>query len=393
MLETNLKKIATASLSLTALLLLTACDNNASQQTQAAPPPTVTTVDVATTTIQQSSDFVGRLVAIDTVDLVPRVEGFLEQINVQDGQLVEKGQSLFLIEPIKYQAQLQSALAGVAQANAEYDRASEDLKRAESLITRGNISQARLDEAIAAEKTAKANQLARQAELEQAELNLSYTEITAPFYGQIGVVKESVGQVISPSTGALTNLVSIDPIFAEFSIGEGDFYSTAENHKSLGLVTRDNPLPLDVQLILPNGKTYEETGKIIFIDNQFDQATASLKVRAEFPNPDGALLPGGFVTVRPFGQKKADTILIPQSSVQRDMKGSFVLVVDGDNKVEQRYVELGEQIGRDTIVKSGLNKGETIIFEGLQKARPGAAVTPKSASRPDGEDTQTDSNK
>ena len=370
-----------------ALVLLAGCDDSSGDgdgQAGAA-QPSVQVAGVVRKEVLDTAAFIGRVEAIDTVDLTARVDGFLERRDTQDGSYVEAGAELFLIEPEPYQAAVAKADAGVAQARADLALAEVELGRAEELLARETIPRAQYDTALAQRDAAKARVQAAEADKRQAELRLDYTKITAPFAGRIGRIGASVGAVVGPATGPLVNLTRVSPIYVAFSLGEGEFLSIIEESGAEDL--RGNVDPANsprVTVDLPNGATYPEDGVIVFVDNRVDPRTGTVGLRARFDNARGLLWPGTFVTVQ-VGQEETDVrLVVPQAAVQRDQRGPFVLTVGEDGLVEQRYLDLGKQVGTDFVVLGGVQEGESVIVEGLQRVRPGVPVTAVAAGAREG---------
>lgn len=361
-------------------LALAAC--SPSEDTSAAKqvPPTVSVAAAQDKDVRQSVKFVGQTQAVDDVQILARVSGFLEAKHVDDGALVKKGTLLFTIEKTSYEAAVASAEADLANAKADAALKLADLGRDTDLYQQGHISKAKFDATTAAKEQADANVGAADARLDTAKLNLSYTDISAPFDGQIGKTAFSVGDVVGPTSGAITRLVSKAPIYVNFAISEKDFLDTVKGQgKAGGFVSEDVP---DVHLVLPNGARYGETGEIVFIDNTVDPKTGTISIRARFANADSLLVPGTFVTVVIEASKPQKALVIPQAAIQRDQRGAFVLSVNDKNLVEQRYVELGAQIDGDFVVTKGLVQGERVITLGLQKVRPGVPVQTAPDAKP-----------
>ena len=362
---------------LTSLAFLAGCDGSDDDERggAGAEAPSVQVAGVTQREILETADFIGRVEAIDTIDLTARVEGFLEHRGAQDGSYVDQGAELFLIEPEPYEAAVAKAEAGVAQAGADLALATVELDRARELLARETIPQAQYDTALAQREAAQARLQAAEADKRQAELRLGYTRITAPFAGRIGRIASSKGAVVGPTTGPLANLTRISPIYVAFSLGEAQFLSILEEsgvEDLRGNVDPERSPP--VRIILPNAESYPEPGAIAFVDNRVDPNTGTIGLRALFENARGLLWPGTFVTVE-VGSEEADVrLVVPQSSVQRDQRGPFVLVVGEDGLVEQRHVELGKQVATDVVVTDGLREGESVIVEGLQRVRPGVPV-------------------
>jgi membrane fusion protein (multidrug efflux system) len=340
------------------------------------PPPSVTVAPVVTTTINPSIEAVGQTEAVDRVDLRARVQGFLVERAFTEGDDVAAGQRLFMIERAPYQAAVDAAVAQVAEAKAQQVSTAKDLERARLLVARGNVSQKAVDDALSASLQASASVQAAEARQRQAELDLGYTVITAPFAGRIGRSAYSVGNLVGPSSGVLATLVKLDPIYVTINVSEQAYLDTRQRAEAAARAGQ--PVPETVpRLTLANGDEYPYPGHFEFTDNAVDPTTGTIRVRAVFPNPDKLLLPGLFVTVRIEQEHPVAALVIPQAAVQEDQGGRFVLVVTPDgNVVEQRRVEMGRRLGVNWQVTSGLAEGDRVIYEGIQKVRPGTPVTP-----------------
>ncbi|WP_209017076.1 efflux RND transporter periplasmic adaptor subunit [Roseibium aggregatum] len=363
-------------------VLLAGCNDSAKQaQAPAAPPPSVTVAKVTSESVRQSAQFVGQIAAVDQVDLVARVSGFLEKKAVPDGSQVKKDALLFTIEKAQYEAELSKAKADLASAKANAGLQSANERRDRDLLDKGHISQANYDATLAQKQQAEASVQAAESSLQQAELNLSYTDISAPFPGQIGKTTYSVGEVVGPSTDPLAKLIRLSPVYVNFSVSESQYLNAVKTHGINPADISPDESP-DISLILPNGTPYDEKGKIVYIDNQVDATTGTISFRGQFDNKDIRLLAGTYVTVVLEAPESETALLVPQAAIQRDQQGAFALAISADKKVEQKYVELGQQIETNFVVTKGLKEGDEVIVEGLQKVRPGVEVDPVLASKP-----------
>jgi RND family efflux transporter MFP subunit len=358
------------------LLLASVAMGASPMHAQEAPAPKVSVMAAKETPIRNSETFIGRGEAIDKVDLVARVSGYLEEVLVQDGAEVSEGDLLFRIESSTYEATLESARAEVAKAEANLELAGLDLDRKQQLFEKGSVPEAERDTSRANELVAEAALRAARASVQQAELNLSYTKIKAPFSGRAGRVNVSLGEVIAPGGKSLINLVREAPIYVTFSLNEKSYTNVLE---TIGAHTKDEADdrdPPDVFVILPNGSELKEQGRIAFVDNRIDPATGSVAIRALFNNDQDLILDGSFLTVGLKAQDTKDHITISQAAIQRDQQGPFVLVVEDSNLVTQRYIVTGDVMGTEIIVLDGLTEGEKVVVEGLQRIRPGVEVSP-----------------
>ena len=355
--------------------------SEASAALPAQPPPAVTVAAVAEQAVNPAMEHVGRVEAVQTVDLRARVQGYLETVAFEEGAVVEAGAVLYIIEQAPYRAAVNEARARLAGAEAARAKAIQYLKRLRT-VGSGGVSSADLEAAVSAELQARAQVQAAGAALETAELNLGYTTIQAPIDGRIGATKVTRGNFVGPDSGALARIVQEDPIRVVYGISENDFVRTRMARGSVPAGSAGTPSdesrgePALVRLRLPGNGDYPRDGRIVFMDNRVDPATGTLAVRAEFPNPDGILLPGQYVDVL-VGRAEARRMpVVPQSAVLQDREGRYVLGVDAENRVRRRGIATGAAVGTVYVVESGLEVGEDIIVEGIQKARPGQTVAP-----------------
>ena len=354
-------------------LLLAGCSDDAEKHQAAAPAPAVSVVKVENRPVGDYREFVARTEAVEEVKLRARVEGYLIRRDFIEGDRVEKGQLLFQIDPAPFEASISQAKANLSSSKAELIRAEKALKRGRELFPKGFISQSDLDTLTSNDAQARASVQARQAELETAMINLSYTRITAPFSGEIGKARYSVGNLVGPSSEPLAVLTSTDPMYVSFSVNDKDVVKYLEQYAG----ERDErPNDFDLSLRLPTGGEFSQPGKFNFANTRADETTGTINMRAEFPNPENILLPGLYVTLIAESKEKTEMPLIPQAAVQENQQGRFVLVVTADNKIETRMVEMGRRLGAMWVVNKGLQMGERIVVEGLQKVRPGVVVNP-----------------
>jgi membrane fusion protein (multidrug efflux system) len=320
--------------------------------------------------VTETGDFIGRVTAIDKVDIVARVPGFIEERRFTEGQQVKTGDLLFRIEQATYKAAVEEQRANLAKAKATEVNAALQLERGKELVRSNNIPQATVDQRAADEAAAQASVLQAQATLERAKINLGYTEIRSPIDGRIGLANFTVGNLVDPSSGKLATIVSQDPIYVIFQASERDVLE----YKRRLAESAGKTEHVTVHIKLPNGSAYPHQGRTNLLDVQVESTTDTVAVRAQVPNPEGLLIPGGIVGVIVERGAPRSTLVVPQSAVLLDQAGRYVLVVDEAKKVELRRVTTGVEQGRDIVVTNGLKEGELVIVEGIQKVHPGQVV-------------------
>lgn len=334
-------------------------------------PPLVTVAPVTLEDVNPPKEFVGHVEAIQLVDLQPQVSGYLHQVKFEEGEHVRAGQLLYVIEQAIYQARLDAAKAQADKAQAELFRTERLLKRLQAARPE-SVPAMDMDNAEAAELSAKAQIEAAKAALALARIDLEYTTIEAPIGGRIGRNAFDIGNLVGPTSGPLARIVQMNPIRVVYSVSETDLSSILNGLRDAD-GGKKSPL-LVPALKLSDGTIYNLRGRMEFIDNQVDPATGSIAVRAVFDNPDSLLFPGQYVKVLVSARDSRRMVVVPQSAVQIDQEGKYVLVVDSQNRVELRRVTTGAFIGAKWIVESGLSGGEQLIVEGIQKAQPGQPV-------------------
>ena len=357
-----------------ACILLIGCEAAAAQ---GAPPPAVTVAPVVSREVTATGDFIGRVVAIDKVDVVARISGFINERNFTEGQQVKTGDLLFSIEPDTYKAAVDQQTANLAKAKATEVNANLQLQRGQDLVRNQNIPQSEVDQRAANAQAAHADVMQAQALLEQARINLGYTEIRSPVDGRIGLANFTVGNLVSPSSGPLATIVSQDPIYVTFQASEADIIE----YKHRIAASADKNPHVTIHIKLPDGTVYPHPGRTNLLDVQVQPDTDTVLVRAQLPNPEGMLIPGGIVGVITERGAPQASLIVPQSAVQLDQAGRYVMVVGADKKVELRRITTGVEQGRDIVVSAGLKEGELVIVEGIQKVHPGQVVATNLAAQ------------
>jgi len=350
------------------------------------PPPAVVVQPVEVKEVAPKTDFIGRVEALKAVDIRARVEGVLQQRAFEEGQLVHKGDLLYVIDPATYQAAVAHAQAAVTGAQANLTNLESALERQKQLRASQAAAEATLQQAQANRDAAEATLQQAQADLRTAQINLGYTRITSPIDGRIGSSALSVGNLVNPSSGALARVVQVDPIRVVFSVSDETLLQIrngAEQEPLEALYPRFTPT-----LRLATGQEYPGKGAVDFIGNEVDPQTLTIPVWAQFDNKDGVLIPGQYVTVSVRRTEAPTKPVVPLGAVQQDREGRYVLLLGKDNKVEVRRIEGKTQIGQDLAVDKGLSGGEQIIVQGFQNARPGQVVQPHPASTETAQQTQ-----
>ncbi|MBY3365573.1 efflux RND transporter periplasmic adaptor subunit [Rhizobium laguerreae] len=343
-----------------------------------APAVPVTVAVVAARDVTAWESFSGRLEAVDRVQVRSRVAGAILSVAFREGALVKQGDLLFTIDPAPYQASVAQAQGQVASAEAKVSLAQTELDRGRRLSDNRTISQSDLDQRQSALAEAQAGLRSAKAALQSAQLDLDYTQVRAPVSGRIGKIEVTAGNLVAAGSAspALTTLVSVDPIYASFNASEEMVTrALAQLPQTDSALPAVEQIPVEVGTLTDSGTPIK--GKLQLIDNEVDASSGTIGVRAVFDNPGGRLIPGQFVRVR-MGQPKAENkIVISDRAVGTDQDKKFVFVVDGENKVAYRQVQLGTVADGQRVVDGGLNVGEKIVVNGLQRIRPGAVVVPQ----------------
>jgi multidrug efflux system membrane fusion protein len=365
-----------ASLAFT--IVAAGCSQTAAQQGP-PPPPQVTVAQVIERDVTEWDEFTGRLQAVDSVDIRPRVSGLVSAVRFEEGAIVQRGSLLFQIDPRPFQAEVDRLRAELARARATGQRADSELHRAERLRAENAISKEEHDRraAFAQESTAQAS--AVEAALRAAELNLEFTQVTSPINGRVGRAIVTEGNLVSSGPGEatlLTTVVSRDPVYAYFDADEQIFLKYAAGRGGPRPSSRARSTDLPIRMALSSDEGFPHLGHLDFLDNQVDGGTGTIRARAIFRNADGMLTPGLFVRLRLAGTGTYQGLLIQDRAVGTDLSKKFVYVVGPKNDIQYRTVTLGPIVDGLRVVRSGLEAGESVVVNGLQRVRPGVEVTP-----------------
>jgi len=355
-------------------------------QPAASGPPAVGVVEAVKRPITETSEFLGRIEAVNRVNVVARVTAFLEKRLFNEGAEIKKGDELYRLERGPFEADLATKKAQVAQLQATLENAKLTTGRARTLLSGPAGQQSTYDAALANERSLEAQVLAAQAQVQFSQINLDYTDIRSPIDGRIGRTAVTEGNVVSPASGVLTTIVSQDPMYVTFPVSVRQRLELRDRY-----VPRGGINAVVIKLRLPDGRLYDPTGKVDFINNTIAQSTDTVTVRGVIPNaplhdpsttggPVRELTDGEFVTVLLEGVQPVEVLAIPRAAVLSDQQGDYVFIVGPDNKAEQRRIQLGQSTPTMAAVISGLKPGDKVIVEGLQRVRPGQPVSPGPAS-------------
>jgi multidrug efflux system membrane fusion protein len=340
----------------------------------ARPPTPVTVQTMAEQKVRLWTSFSGRMTAIDYAQIKPEVNGRIVKVEFQDGQSVKAGDEIFLIDPAPYEAAVARAQAAVATAQSKVEFSKTDQARVSGLVEQHAMAQSDLDNSNNVQRQATAELASAEAVLQQANVDLDRAHVKAPISGRMSRAEVTVGNVVQSGVGApvLTTIVSQDGIYADFEVDEQTYLQTVRNSAKGN--AQESRIP--VQLIVQGDTDHTYNGFIQSFDNQIIATSATIRARARFDNRDGALLPGMFVTVKLASSQDRDALLVPDRAIGFDQDKKFVYVVDGDNKVSYREVQLGKSVQSQRVVESGLKEGDRVVVDGTQFVRPNDTVAP-----------------
>ena len=338
-----------------------------------AAAPEVTVAEVIHKPLREWQEFSGRLQAVDTAEVRPRVSGFLNKVSFTDGARVHKGDLLFQIDPRPFQDEVDRLSAERTRAAADHELARANHARAEGLIGAHAISREEYERLAAAEISAKGSLDSVSSSLAAARLNREFTEVRAPIDGHVSRALITAGNLVT-SASVLTTVVSDDPVYAYFDADEATYLRYRQLNAAPAANGGREPGSAGVYMGLVDEEGYPHAGKLDFVDNRVDPTTGTIRARAVFDNPDGRFTPGLFARIRLVGGPEAETVLVDERAVGTDLGRSYVLTLTPDNRVEQRFIELGPDVDGLRVIRSGLGAGDTVVVNGLQRVRPGQAV-------------------
>ncbi len=357
------------------IITLAACGKK--EEDKPRPPTNVTAITVEPKTIPADFEYVGVAQSSHLVEIRARVEGYLDKIGYAEGAFVNQGDLLFQLDQKPFQTKLESAKSELAKQEAVLWNATRTKERLEPLFEKNAASRKDLDDAIARELAAQADVSAAKSSIVQAELDLGYTTILSPINGLGGLSTYREGALITPGVnGLLTTVAVINPIWVNFSVSESDLLRGERDMKRHTLVAPLN-MNFDVKIILADGTTLPDVGRVNFADPSLNQGTGTMNVRAAIPNPLGTLRPGQFVRVKLIGAVRPNAIVVPQRAVLQGKKGMFVYIIDKEDKAQIRFIEAGPWFNDDWIIKEGLAKGDVVIVDGVNKIQNGSKVIVK----------------
>jgi RND family efflux transporter MFP subunit len=373
------------AVSFAALLLLVGCNESPQKQAAAPPPPAVTVANPVKRVVIDHDEYVGRFVAIDSVEIRAHVSGYLDRVDFTDGQMVKQGDLLFTIDKRPFQTTLDQAKANLAQAQANLAFAETDLARGAQLVRERTITEQTFDQRTQVKRVAEAAVQAQEAAVRQASLDLEFTELKAPVAGRIGDRRVSPGNLVTGGTAGntsmLATIVSTDPIRFEFTFDEAS-YLRYERLAQGGRDVTSREGSVIVALKLIDEQDFEHQGRMDFVDNVIDRSSGTIRGRAVFSNPDGVFTPGMFARVRVPGSPSYTALLVPDAAIGTEQARKYVLVVDADNVVRLKYVTLGQTSGSLRVIKSGVQENDRVVVNGLMRARPNQPARPQEEGAP-----------
>jgi len=348
-------------------LTLAACEKPAPPP--APPPPEVKAITIQPRDTPVTFEYIGQSQSPQQVNIVARVSGFLDRQLYTEGAQVKPGQVLFQMDRKPFQAQLDAALAAQASAKAAHDNAAANLKRVRPLAELNALSQKDLDDARSAFDTTAASLAQAGANVQTANLNLSYTTIASPLHGVASAAEQKVGTFLNPQSSLLTTVSSLNPMWVNFSVSENEL-TALRNEVSKGLLRPPPGGDFVAEVVLVDGSTFPHTGKVSFVNPSFDSKTGTFLIRVTLANPNGSIRPNQYIRVRMKGASRPNAVVIPQRAVQQGAKGHFVWVVNKDGKVENRPVAVGDWYGDQWFINDGLRVGDQVVVDGGMRLRP-----------------------
>jgi RND family efflux transporter MFP subunit len=355
------------------------CSSEATPNSALVKPEPVSVAAAIQRDVVDWDEFTGRVEAVEAVDIRPRVTGYIESVNFTEGSVVRKGDLLFVIDPRPYRAELSKAEAELTRAVARAELSETDVARSEKLLAIKAVSQEEYDQRINSAREARANVAAARAAVEAARLNIEFTRVTAPIGGRVSKAAVTAGNLVTGGAGnapLLTTIVSIDPIYVSFE-GDEQVYLKYNELARRGERTSSRDAANPVQMGLANEDGYPHQGRMVFVDNQVDSRTGTIRARATFDNKDGYFTPGLFARVKLLGHDRYSAVLVDDRAIGTDQSQKFVYVIDANNTVAYRAVKVGRLTDGLRIVHEGLSPGENVIVNGVQRVRPGVVVKPE----------------
>lgn len=375
---TRMRRVGTAGVTACAVMLMSGCGKPGGGQS-APPPPQVTVAQVLEKKVKEWDEFTGRLQAVETVEIRPRVSGYIDKVAFTEGSQVKRGDLLFIIDPRPYKAEYDRAASDVKRYKTALDLARIELVRVQRLKDSGAVSEEELDERKSTVAQGDANVAGAEAALETASLNLGFTRVTSPIDGRVSRAEVTRGNLVTGGINGgtlLSSVVSMDPIYIYFD-GDEQTYLKYTQMARTGERPSSRNAPNPVQVGLANEEGFPHAGTMDFVDNQLNPQTGTIRARAVLPNKDGFFTPGLFARVQLLGSGEHPAILIEDRAVNTDQSQKYVLLLGANNQIEYRGVKLGRVIDGLRVVNSGLKAGDVIVVNGAQRVHPGVTVTPQ----------------